>query len=82
VDPVARFHLANGARLERINWMGDTSKAGIRRSFGLTANYTYQLKELEQHHEAYARNLRVVAARALKRMATEAQRTKRVARER
>jgi malonyl-CoA decarboxylase len=40
-DPVARFHLANGARLERVNWLSDMSRAGMRRSAGLTANYVY-----------------------------------------
>ena len=42
LDSVARFHLANGARLERLNWMGDPSKAGIRRSLGLMVNYVYR----------------------------------------
>jgi malonyl-CoA decarboxylase len=69
-DSVARFHLANGARLERINWLGDESATGMRRSFGLTANYAYRLEELEQNHEAYAREFRVVAAPAVVRMAS------------
>ena len=43
LDPVARFHLKNGARLERINWLGDTSPSGLQRSAGLTANYVYKL---------------------------------------
>ena len=42
-DAVARFHLANGARLERLNWMGDTSATGLNRSYGLTVNYEYRL---------------------------------------
>jgi malonyl-CoA decarboxylase len=50
---VARFHLANGARLERLNWMGDPSKTGIRRSLGLMVNYTYRRADLERNHEAY-----------------------------
>jgi malonyl-CoA decarboxylase len=69
LDSVARFHLANGARLERINWMGDRSPTGIRRSFGLTANYVYRRDDVEKNHEAYARGFRVVAARSLVRMA-------------
>lgn len=72
VDAVARFHLANGARLERINWMGDTSSAGIRRSLGLTANYVYRLQDVEENHEAYARDHRVVAASALAKLAASA----------
>jgi len=62
-DPVARFHLGNGARLERINWLGDTSKAGIDRSASLTANYLYRLSDIERNHRTYARDRRVVASR-------------------
>lgn len=69
LDPVARFHLANGARLQRINWLGDTSTAGMRRAFGLTVNYVYDLNEVEANHDAYARNFEIVAAPALKRLA-------------
>ena len=47
-DPVARFHLGNGARLERLNWLGDTSPAGMNRSAGITANYSYRLSHLER----------------------------------
>jgi malonyl-CoA decarboxylase len=64
-DPVARFHLANGARLERINWLGDTSSAGMRRSAGMTVNYVYRLADLERNHEAYARHGRARAARGI-----------------
>ena len=53
-DPVARFHLANGARLERLNWMGDSSAAGLRRWYGMTVNYVYRLADLERNHDAYA----------------------------
>jgi len=62
MDSVARFHLANGARLERLNWMGDPSKAGIRRSLGLMVNYVYRLADVERNHEAYARHGKVVAS--------------------
>jgi malonyl-CoA decarboxylase len=68
-DPVARFHLANGARLERLNWMGDTSAAGMERALGLTANYVYRLPDVERNHEAYARDFQVVASPALERLA-------------
>ena len=53
-DPVARFHLHNGARLERINWMGDTSKKGLRESLGLMANYAYEPRSIEANHEKFA----------------------------
>jgi malonyl-CoA decarboxylase len=63
LDPVARFHLANGARLERLNWMGDTSETGLRQSLGLTANYVYRLSEVERNHESYAKTGRIVTTR-------------------
>jgi len=63
LDPVARFHLGNGARLERLNWLGDISAAGMRRSAGLMVNYVYRLDDLERNHEAYARERRIIAAR-------------------
>jgi malonyl-CoA decarboxylase len=40
---VARFHLGNGARLERVNWLGNTAPRGMRESFGLMVNYLYDL---------------------------------------
>ena len=54
-DPVARFHLDNGARLERLNGLGDLSPKGIRQSFGLMVNYLYDLKKVETHHEKFTR---------------------------
>jgi malonyl-CoA decarboxylase len=64
-DPVARFHLGNGARLERINWLGDTSRAGIDRSASLTANYLYRLSDIERNHRAYVKERRIVASRQI-----------------
>ncbi|MFT3966203.1 MAG: malonyl-CoA decarboxylase [Sphingobium sp.] len=54
VDPVARFHLGNGARLERINWLADRSANGLRQSAGMMVNYLYDLPSLEENHEAFA----------------------------
>lgn len=71
-DSVARFHLANGAGLERLNWLADTSESGIRRSFGIMANYEYRLDALERNHESYARGYKVVASRQLERLARQA----------
>ena len=71
-DPVARFHLSNGARLERINWLGDTSAAGMRRSAGMTANYVYRRADLERNHEAYVRDGRIRVARQIESLAREA----------
>jgi malonyl-CoA decarboxylase len=67
-DPVARFHLANGARLERLNWMGDTSPMGMRRSYGLTVNYAYRLSDLERNHDAYANQYRVASSKAFRQL--------------
>jgi malonyl-CoA decarboxylase len=61
-DPVARFHLRNGARLERINWLGDTSTTGMQRSAGLMANYVYRLGDVERNHELYIKDYRVNAS--------------------
>lgn len=72
LDAVARFHLANGARLERLNWMGDTSKAGLQRSLGLTVNYVYRLADVEKNHEAYAAKYRVIASPDIERLARRA----------
>jgi len=71
LDPVARFHLGNGARLERLNWMGDTSRSGMRRSAGLMVNYVYRLDEVERNHEAFARDGRIAAARRFEILAKE-----------
>jgi malonyl-CoA decarboxylase len=68
VDPVARFHLGNGARLERINWQGDISEKGLRESHGVMVNYRYDLKEIEKNHEAYANSATVVAARSVRQL--------------
>lgn len=66
VDPVARFHLGNGARLERINWLADTSEKGLRAAHGVMVNYRYDPKEIERNHEAYANDGTVAASRAVK----------------
>ena len=72
LDPVERFHLANGASLERLNWRGDTSAIGTRRSLGLMVNYRYRLADMERNHESYASNYTIVASRELERMARQA----------
>ena len=52
-DPVARFHLGNGACIERLNWMGDNSEKGMDQSVGFMVNYKYDLSRLEENHELY-----------------------------
>jgi CoA:oxalate CoA-transferase len=64
-DPVARFHLGNGARVERINWMADLSRKGIRESHGLMVNYLYDLTQIEVNHEAFANRRPVATSRAV-----------------
>ena len=68
VDPVARFHLGNGARLERINWLGDRSRKGLRESAGIMVNYLYDLDEIEENHEAYANQREIVASGAVRKL--------------
>lgn len=66
IDPVARFHLGNGARLERINWLGDTSEKGIKQSASLMVNYRYDLRDIERNHEAYVNNGVVAASKPVR----------------
>ena len=68
VDAVARFHLGNGARLERINWLGDTSERAMAQAHGLMVNYLYDLDDIEKNHEAYAETRTVVASSAVQRL--------------
>jgi malonyl-CoA decarboxylase len=63
-DPVARFHLDNGARLERLNVAADRSSKGARQSFGLMVNYLYDLDRVESFHQAYVDG-KVVHSRAV-----------------
>ncbi len=68
-DSVARFHLGNGARLERIDWNADASLKGLSQSFGLMVNYVYDLDQVERNHEEYVNRHRVVASAAVERLA-------------
>ena len=68
IDSVARFHLGNGARLERINWLGDVSPKGLRESAGIMVNYLYRLEDIEKNHEAYANQGEIAASQAVKRL--------------
>jgi len=63
IDPVARFHLNNGARLERLNWHGDLSAKAIAQGAGFMVNYLYDVFQIERNNEAFAREGRVIAAR-------------------
>src|ERR1700736_366458 len=60
IDPVARFHLGNGARLERINWLGNATRRAIQESFGIMVNYLYDHGSIEDNHEAFVRDGTIV----------------------
>ena len=62
LDPVARFHLRNGARVERLNWQGDTSDKGTRESHTLLVNYLYSGQDLEANHDALVLDGVVIAS--------------------
>jgi malonyl-CoA decarboxylase len=66
LDPVAHFHLSNGARVERLNWLGDTSPKGLQQSAGIMVNYLYRLSEIEANHEAYRGEGRVAASSTIR----------------
>ncbi len=68
LDPVARFHLGNGARLERINLFGDMSAKGIKQAAGLMVNYRYIPEDIEENHEAFFDKAEVVASPAVKKL--------------
>ncbi|NIM74323.1 MAG: malonyl-CoA decarboxylase [Gammaproteobacteria bacterium] len=65
---VAHFHLSNGALIERINWLADTSSRGLAESAGLMVNYRYKLEDIEKNHEAYTGKGEVIAGAAVKKL--------------
>jgi len=71
LDAVARFHLGNGATLERVNWLGDTSPSGLARCAGMMVNYVYRLSDVEKNHEAFVNEHRVIASRAVEKLAQD-----------
>ncbi|MFC7477348.1 malonyl-CoA decarboxylase [Dankookia sp. GCM10030260] len=68
-DPVAHFHLSNGARVERVNWRADVSEKGLKESLGLMVNYLYDPARIEEHHEEYVGEGKRPAASALRKLA-------------
>jgi malonyl-CoA decarboxylase len=66
LDPVAHFHLSNGARVECLNWLADVSPKGLQQSAGIMVNYLYRLDHIEANHEAYRDEGRVVASSAVR----------------
>lgn len=69
VDAVARFHLGNGARVERLNWLADRSDKGLGQSWGLMVNYLYDPDDIEANLESFASEGRIAASSAVRRMA-------------
>ncbi len=68
VDPVARFHLGNGARLEAIDYLGDASPKGMAQAHGFMVNYLYALDDIEKNHEAFVEQGEVAASAAVKKL--------------
>ena len=71
LDAVARFHLGNGARMERLNWLADVSQQGMQRSAGLMVNYLYRPGEVEDNHQAFVNEHRIASSHELKKLARE-----------
>ncbi|WMS44109.1 malonyl-CoA decarboxylase family protein [Acuticoccus sp. MNP-M23] len=69
IDPVARFHLGNGARLEQIDFNADPSERGIKNAFGMMVNYRYVLADVEKNHEAFVGDGKVIATPAITKLA-------------
>src|SRR5215213_9950883 len=69
LDPVARFHLGNGARLEQLNTLADLSEKGLAQSHGLMVNYLYDVDDIEKNHEGYAEGRTIVAANGIRKRA-------------
>ena len=67
-DPVAHFHLTNGAQVERLNWLADASAQGLSQSAGMMVNYLYNLSKIETNHEGYTGDGEVAAATSVNRL--------------
>ena len=65
LDPVAHFHLSNGASMERLNWRADLSKKGAENSAAIMINYLYDLGRVEDNHEAYTSTGKIKASAAI-----------------
>lgn len=72
LDPVAQFHLGNGAKLERLNWAADLSSRGLAQSAGMMVNYLYERDEIEKNHQAYENGSKVIASSSISKLAKNA----------
>jgi malonyl-CoA decarboxylase len=68
LDGVARFHLKNGAMLERINILGNPSAKGMKSSLGTMVNYVYDLSRVEHNHENYVRKNRIACSSQVRKL--------------
>jgi malonyl-CoA decarboxylase len=66
LDPVARFHLGNGALIKQVNWLADTSDNGLKQSAGMLVNYSYQLNAVEENHEAFVNENTVAVSKTFR----------------
>lgn len=66
VDSVERFHLGNGARIERANWLGDVSEKGFEQAYGFMVNYLYPIKDIEKNHELFATKSKIAISSTIK----------------
>lgn len=71
LDPVAHFHLTNGARMERLNWLADTSDKGLSQSAGMMINYLYKLSDIEGNHEAYRGQGKIATSTSIRSLAKD-----------
>jgi malonyl-CoA decarboxylase len=76
VDPVARFHLGNGARLQQFDWLADPSPKGLAQSAGMMVNYLYDLGHIEQNHEDFVKRGEIAASSSLRRLLRNGQTNK------
>ena len=65
-DPVAHFHLSNGARMERLNWLGDTSEKGLAQAHGMMINYLYRVSDIESNSGAYSSSGKIAVSSSVK----------------
>lgn len=68
LDPVARFHLDNGARVNRIFWLADASARGMQQSYGMMVSYRYDLGDVDKNHERFLHNGHIAAAARVRRL--------------
>ena len=71
VDPVARFHLGNGAEIHGLHAAADSSERGHAQSGGVMVNYLYDLSKTERHHEEFAEQGKIAATRQIKALGNE-----------